>query len=101
MSALDIRVADFFCGCGGTSAGFHDANMSISVGIDNAVDAGITFRENFPDAVFLEKDVRKLQVSELEEFIAKKRKYSLVFSACVPCQPFSKQNANRVKRITR
>src|SRR4051812_20556152 len=99
MSALDIRVADFFCGCGGTSAGFQDSGMSIAVGIDNAFDAGITFRKNLPDAVFVEKDVRKLQVSELEQFIARKRKYSLVFSACVPCQPFSKQNPNRVKRI--
>ena len=36
MNATDdrIRVADFFCGCGGTSAGLQAAGMEIVFGLD-------------------------------------------------------------------
>jgi C-5 cytosine-specific DNA methylase len=36
-----IKVFDFFCGCGGTSAGFRRAGLDIPVGVDRDPDGSI------------------------------------------------------------
>lgn len=86
-----IKVFDFFCGCGGTSAGFQDAGMEIAFGLDNDQGAGRTFQLNFPDAGFLEQDIRCLPVSSLDRYVRPCNQHPLLFSACAPCQPFSQQ----------
>lgn len=88
-----IKVIDFFCGCGGTSAGLQKSGMEILAGIDFDKNAGATFRKNFPDATFIEKDIRKLELSELSKLLGDKRDHPLLFAACAPCQPFSGLNA--------
>lgn len=98
---MKIRVADFFCGCGGTSAGLRSAGMKILLGIDIDCNAETTFRTNFPDARFFNADARNLRPSELEPIVKRNREYPLLFSACAPCQPFSNQNRNTVKRISK
>ena len=85
-----IKCADFFCGCGGTSAGFARAGIQIVVGIDNDPDAAITFRANFPEALFLEGDIRALRATDLQSHITRDEKDVWLFSACAPCQPFAK-----------
>lgn len=82
------RVADFFCGCGGTSAGLRDAGMEIVVGLDNDADAAQTYRRNFPEATFIEKDLRDVAVEEVAEAVGDSAA-PLVVSACAPCQPYS------------
>jgi DNA (cytosine-5)-methyltransferase 1 len=84
-----IAVVDFFSGCGGTSAGLRAAGMDISVGIDIDREAERTFRRNFPEAEFIRADITKLKTAVLREYIDDQR--PLLFSACAPCQPFSKQ----------
>ena len=42
-----IDVADFFCGCGGTSAGLRKAGMNIVIGIDNDPDLGFHLFKEF------------------------------------------------------
>ena len=86
-----IDVADFFCGCGGTSAGLRKAGMNIVVGIDNDFDSGVTFSKNFPDAEFVLQDIRLLQPYDLVPYLPKNRLRPLLFSACAPCQPFTRQ----------
>ncbi len=81
-------VVDFFCGCGGTSAGLRAAGMRIAAGIDCDSDAANTFRHNFPEAAFFESDVRELVIDALDDEIPSDRG-ALVLGACAPCQPYS------------
>ncbi len=55
-----VVVFDFFCGCGGASAGFKKAGMEIALGLDNDLDAGQTFKANFPEAEFIGDDITKV-----------------------------------------
>ncbi len=94
---MKIRVVDFFSGCGGTSAGLQAAGMEIVAGIDIDADAGETFKLNFPKADFINKDITKLFSPSLRHIIPKNRNFPLLFSACAPCQPFTKQNTSKRK----
>jgi len=89
-----IQVADFFSGCGGTSAGLRQAGMQIVLGIDADPDAAATFQLNFPEAHFIQKDIRLVRTRDLKCYFDPA--CPVLFSACAPCQPFSKQN--RAKR---
>ncbi len=92
---MPVHVYDFFCGCGGTSAGFKAANLDIRLGIDIDRDAQRTFEANFPEAVFLRRNIRNLPVETLVPYIVRDPNTVLLFCCCAPCQPFSRQNKNR------
>jgi DNA (cytosine-5)-methyltransferase 1 len=62
------------------------------MGIDNDRDAADTYRANFPEAKFLEIDVRQLAASDLKPLLPTG---PLLFAGCAPCQPFSRQNRNK------
>lgn len=88
-----IAVIDFFSGCGGTSLGLRNAGMNIVAGLDSDRDAANTFRANFPEAAFIERDIRKVTIDEVRQLIPVGQQ--LLLSGCAPCQPFSKQNRSR------
>jgi len=69
--------------------------MEIVFGLDNDPDASATFRSNFPKAFFLQKDLTRLRANRLRALVSTRRKDPILFCGCAPCQPFSKQNANR------
>jgi DNA (cytosine-5)-methyltransferase 1 len=85
-----LSVIDFFSGCGGTSLGLKQAGMQIIAGIDHDPDAAATYRQNFPEAQFIERDIRQVDASEVGELLPSGDE--VVFAGCAPCQPFSKQN---------
>ncbi|RXH03824.1 DNA cytosine methyltransferase [Bradyrhizobium guangzhouense] len=86
-----MDVVDFFSGCGGTSTGLEQAGLQIVLGLDNDPSASATFRANFPNARFIERDIRQISVEALAPlFVGRTR--PILFSGCAPCQPFSKQN---------
>jgi site-specific DNA-cytosine methylase len=87
MSSID--VADFFCGCGGTSAGLRAAGMQIRLGLDMEADAAATYRANFEDADFIEQDLREVDPLELSERLIRTPGSRLLVSACAPCQPYT------------
>lgn len=91
-----IKVFDFFSGCGGTSCGFEQAGLDIVLGLDFDKDAAQTYRSNFPNASFIEGDIRTLHTEALEPWL-KNRSEPILFCGCAPCQPFSKQNRQRTK----
>jgi len=91
-----INVVDFFCGCGGTSAGLRASGMNIVAGVDNDAQAGATYAANFPDAKFLLRDIRTFAPSELAGLLGS-YPGKLLFAACAPCQPFTKQNTAKKK----
>lgn len=90
-----VKVVDFFSGCGGTSAGLRRAGAEIVLGIDCDEDARRTFSANFPTAGFLQRDIRKLRTSALAPYLGKQDNAKWLFSACAPCQPFSRQRTDR------
>ena len=96
-----VLVVDFFSGCGGTSAGLRQAGMQILMGIDMDVDAAATYRVNFPEAHFICRDIRQVLTSDLEPYLQCQRELPLLFCACAPCQPFSKQNRRKSESDTR
>lgn len=92
---MQASVIDFFCGCGGTSAGLQASGMTILAGVDNDEIALSTFAANFPNAAAVEVDITKLSPLDLEAKLGACKR-PLVFAACAPCQPFSAQNRNKV-----
>ena len=97
IKAAPIDFYDFFSGCGGTSCGMRQAGMTVRLGIDIDPDSERTYRENFPGADFLRRDIRTLDVSEVSDLIKRYPDRALLFGACAPCQPFSKQNQQKDK----
>ncbi len=89
---MQINVIDFFCGCGGTSAGLRKSGMHVIAGIDFDHNAIETYRRNFPEAIALNTDIRDLNFETLDNIVFPHKNEIMVFSACAPCQPFSKQN---------
>lgn len=86
--ANSIRVADFFCGSGGTSAGLRSAGMEIRLGLDNDPEAGATYQLNFPEAAFLETDIGAVAASQVSRSVGD-GEGALLVAACAPCQPYS------------
>lgn len=92
---VSIDVYDFFSGCGGTSAGLLKAGLRPRIAVDFDGDALLTYSRNFPDAVPILRDISQLDTWELEVHFSKARKRPVLFCACAPCQPFSKQNRQK------
>ena len=88
-----VKVFDFFCGCGGASAGLQASGMEIAFGLDNDRDAERTFRANFPEAAFLSADIARVPTSALDDVVEASAGHPLLFNACAPCQPFSRQRS--------
>ena len=86
-----VKVFDFFCGCGGASSGFRSSGMNVALGLDNDPDAERSFRLNFPDATFFGDDIADVPESALDATVDACKDHPLLFNACAPCQPFSRQ----------
>jgi DNA (cytosine-5)-methyltransferase 1 len=84
-------VADFFCGCGGTSAGLRAAGLSIALGVDVDPNTSATYRLNFPEAAFIECDIAALTPEDVAQSLGNSSDSDsrLLLSACAPCQPYS------------
>jgi len=89
---MNINVIDFFCGCGGSSAGLEKSGMNIIAGIDIDKNALETFKHNFKSAEIFSQNIRDLIPEDLCEVIGTNKSSKLLFAVCAPCQPFSTQN---------
>ena len=65
--------------------------MDIVMAIDNDPDACRTFQANFPIARVHAVDIRQLPTRSLDKAVLSLRSNPILFSACAPCQPFSRQ----------
>ena len=86
-----LRLFDFFSGCGGTSIGFAQAGMDIAFALDFDADASATFKLNLPRAQLIGLDIRNVDAEVLRPLM-RTRATPVLFCGCAPCQPFSKQN---------
>ena len=92
---MAVDFYDFFSGCGGTSRGMQDAGMTVRFGLDVDSDAKMTFEANYNKAKFICKDIRLISVDDVAPYIKRRYGRPLLFGACAPCQPFSKQNRTK------
>ena len=84
-----VKVVDFFCGCGGASAGFRKAGMEIVLGVDSDINSAESYKANFPNASFIHSDVRDTNPNLVLKQEPRIKEGPLLFAACAPCQPFS------------
>ncbi len=87
-------VIDLFSGAGGFSLGFKRAGFRIIAAIDNSPPVAKTYRYNFPEVVFLERDVQEVEGWELLELVNGRPD---VVIASPPCEPFTAANVKRLK----
>ena len=76
-----MRVCSLFSGIGGIDLGFQQAGFDIVWANEFDKDAAATYRHNFGSEYLVEKDIRKVDVSEIPDFD--------VLVAGFPCQSFS------------
>ena len=88
-TSVDVALADFFSGCGGTTRGFADTGISPLLAVDWDRDAVATFRMNFPGTAVIERDIRELGVDEVRGLLRPSAGSVTLFAGCAPCQPFA------------
>ncbi len=81
------KVIDLFCGCGGLSQGFIEANYNVILGIDHWKDAIETFNYNHKDSRGLVADLMNIDPQEISTKYDIK-KVDLIIGG-PPCQGFS------------
>ncbi|MCM2676417.1 DNA cytosine methyltransferase [Alkalicoccobacillus plakortidis] len=88
MSETKLNVLDLFCGCGGLSQGFLDADYNVILGVDFEEAALKTFKHNHKDSDVLLADLSKEEaIDEIAESIGN-QKVDIVIGG-PPCQGFS------------
>lgn len=83
------NVIDLFCGCGGFSKGFEQAGFNIAYGIDNWVDATITFQHNFPHSIISNEDITNIRGNDILKATGLSVNDIDVVIGGPPCQGFS------------
>lgn len=90
MTKCKPKVIDLFCGCGGFSKGFESAGFEVILGIDLWKDATITYQDNFPNAITINKDIGDISGKELLKIVNLKESIDIdVIIGGPPCQGFS------------
>ncbi len=77
----EYKAIDLFCGAGGLSLGLHWAGWKVTVAVELDASAAATYRHNFPETFFLEKDIQEVSFADCKDI-------DLVAGG-PPCQPFS------------
>ena len=93
----DCIGIDFFCGCGGMTAGLLSAGVDVRLGIDIDPTCRETYEQN-NKVPFACADVRRIPRKTIVQALHHRGKRSVMFSACAPCQPFSKVRKTGAKR---
>ncbi len=88
-----IKAIDFFCGAGGLTRGLLDAGISVAGGVDNDARLRETYSRNNAPSVFINEDIRNVEIDELRNELGIVPSDAVLYAACTPCQPFSTLNA--------
>jgi len=86
-------VAEFFCGCGGTSKGFEMAGFDVILGADIHTPSIATFAYNHKNASTILGDLRKVDTESVKKALNGLKVNVMI--AGVPCQGFSLNNRKR------
>lgn len=76
-----MKICSLFCGIGGIDLAFEQAGHEVIWANDNDKFACMTYRNNFPNVVLVEADIRSIDKSTIPDCD--------IVTAGFPCQPFS------------
>ncbi|WP_082703010.1 DNA cytosine methyltransferase [Mycobacterium sp. IS-1496] len=96
---MNLSVVDLFSGCGGLSAGFREAGFSIVAGAEILPKPLEVFAENFPDAVAIGEDLRRVEPIWLRERLKMAPGQLDVLIGGPPCQGWSKNTPASKRRL--
>lgn len=90
-----MKAIDFFCGAGGLTRGFLDADIAVLAGVD--VDARLrdTYEKNNSGSRFICRDIGSVAIRDLRSELGIGKDDLVLYAACTPCQPFSSLNQQR------
>jgi DNA (cytosine-5)-methyltransferase 1 len=91
---------DLFSGCGGLTLGLRRAGFDVLAAVDVDPLATRSYRENHPDTVMVEEDIKSVRAAVLLQRAGlQKRRLDLV-AGCPPCQGFSSlRTFNGARRV--
>lgn len=94
ISERELIGVDFFSGVGGLTKGFQNSGINVIAGFDNDASVGYAYEKNNFPSKFYNLDINdiKAYLDILEPSLFEYQNNPKIFSACAPCQPFSKQN---------
>jgi DNA (cytosine-5)-methyltransferase 1 len=91
-----LKAIDFFCGAGGMTEGFENADIKVIAGIDIDHDCKETYEKNHPNSKFILKDIKKMTSNYfLKNMGIQKNDDGLIMIGCSPCQHWTKINTER------
>jgi DNA (cytosine-5)-methyltransferase 1 len=96
MSGKMLTVISLFAGCGGSSLGYKNAGFRELLAIDFDKNAEETFKLNFPEVPFWNKDISKINGSEILNFCKIKKGELDILDASPPCQGFSTAGKRKI-----
>ncbi|MEX1013741.1 MAG: DNA cytosine methyltransferase [Candidatus Paceibacterota bacterium] len=93
-----LIAVDFFCGAGGVTCGFRQADIKVLGGIDIDAVFEETYEKNNPGSKFIHNDISKLKFVDLEKKLEiKKNDEHLIFIGCSPCQYYTNLKTDKTK----
>jgi DNA (cytosine-5)-methyltransferase 1 len=92
-----VKAIDFFCGAGGVTYGFIQANIKVLGGIDIDLACKETYEKN-NKTKFFHADIAKLPKASLKkEFGIIQNDDDLIFVGCSPCQYYTNLKTDKTK----
>lgn len=89
-------VISTFAGCGGSSLGYKWAGFRELLAIDFDKHAAETFKMNFPDIPFMQRNIMEIEISEVMSLCKIKSGELDVLDGSPPCQGFSTAGKRQV-----
>lgn len=95
-----VALFDFFSGAGGTAEGMRQAGVEVVAAVEHETDAATSYALNHPKAKVFPYDIAEVRDKDLDALVRRARAAGqrVLFCACAPCQPFSKQRSKRLAR---
>ena len=94
------KAVGLFVGCGGLDAGFEAAGFDVVLACDHWDPAAETYRTNFPDTRFINRDVRELSEADVVDELAETGHAPDDIDVVIggpPCQGFSRLNNEQIE----